>query len=153
MSRRNPRRAYDEHGAARVLALEARLEPRRGTAALMVAVLGLPIGASTIKRIRRLLGHHYIADHAAWWEARAEDLADLTIEAFAARHGCSVGGASQARAALFGPSLRPAGWWRAPDVAAVILADRPRADIADDLGISVGTVGRLRWMLQQDRRR
>ncbi|WP_043748989.1 hypothetical protein [Methylobacterium nodulans] len=75
---------------------------------------------------------------------------DLTLEAFAVRHGCSVGGTSKARTALFGPSLRPAGWWRAPDVAAVILADRPRADIADDLGVSVGTVGRLRWVLQRD---
>ncbi|ACL58381.1 hypothetical protein [Methylobacterium nodulans] len=36
---RNPRRAYDEHGAACVLALDARLEPWRGTAALMVAAL------------------------------------------------------------------------------------------------------------------
>ncbi|MFE1598157.1 hypothetical protein [Methylobacterium sp. ID0610] len=112
------------------------------------AVLGLPLGATSIKRIRRLLGHHYIADRAAWWEAQAADLADLTIDAFAARHGCSVGSVSQARAALFGASLRPAGWWRAPDVAALILADRPRADIADQLGVSVGSLGRLRWALR-----
>lgn len=108
------------------------------------AALALPIGHTAITRLRRLLGHHRQMDAAAWWDERADDLADLTIEAFAAAHGRSVGAIVNARHALFGRRLRPAGWWRAPDVVEVLLADRPRADIADALGISVGSVGRLR---------
>ena len=108
----------------------------------------LPIGRTALKRLRRILGHHRQIDRAAWWEARTEDLSDLTIERFAAKHDVSMGAVVNARHALFGPSLRPAGWWRAPDVARVILDDNPRAVIADDLGISIGALGRLRWMLK-----
>lgn len=111
--------------------------------------IALPLGNTAIKRLRRLLGHHWQIDRAAWWHRRSADLADLTIEAFAARHSVSAGAIVNARHALLGPTLRPAGWWRAPDVAALILADRPRAEIAESLGISVGAVGRLRWHLQQ----
>lgn len=53
--------------------------------------LELPIGVTTIKRLRRLLGHNSHVDRAAWWEQRANDLGDLTIEAFAKRHGCPSG--------------------------------------------------------------
>ncbi len=114
--------------------------------------IALPIGRGAVKRLRRLLGHHAQIDRAAWWEARADDLAEMTIERFAARHEVSVGAVVQARHALFGPTLRPAGWWRAPDVAALILADRPRVEIADQLGISLGSVGRLRWALASERK-
>lgn len=109
----------------------------------------LPIGRTTLKRLRRILGHHWQIDRAAWWEARTEDLSDLTVEAFAATHDVSVGAVINARHALYGPALRPAGWWRAPDVAELILAGRPRAEIAEQLGISIGAVGRLRWALKE----
>lgn len=109
--------------------------------------LALPIGNTTIKRIRRLLGHHRQIDRAAWWEERIADLADLTLDQFAARHGVSVGAAANARHALFGHTLRPAGWWRQKDMAEILLSATPRSDIADTLGISVGSVGRLRWCL------
>lgn len=116
---------------------------------LAPGAMGLPIGATAIKRLRRLLGHHGQIDRAAWWEERADDLGILTIEAFAARHSVSAGAVVNARHALFGPTLRPAGWWRAPDVTMMLTASRPRADIADQLGISVGSVGRLRWAISQ----
>lgn len=125
--------------------LQAYLEAQRDTP----AAIALPLGNTAIKRLRALLGHHWRIDRAAWWHRRAADLADLTIEAFAARHGVSAGAVVNARHALFGPALRPAGWWRAPDVAALILADKPRAEIAESLGISVGAVGRLRWQLRR----
>lgn len=108
----------------------------------------LPIGRTTLKRLRRTLGHHWQIDRAAWWEARTDDLADLTIEQFCSRHGVSAGAVVNARHALFGPALRPAGWWRDAEVAALILSNRPRAEIADQLGVSIGSIGRLRWALK-----
>ena len=112
--------------------------------------LRLPIGATSIKRLRRLLGHHRQIDRADWWQARLDELADLTLGVFAARHGCSVAAASTARQAFFGSRQRPAGWWRDPTIAAILSADRPRAEIADALEISIGAVGRLRWALRQE---
>lgn len=109
--------------------------------------LALPIGNTAIKRIRRLLGHHRQIDAASWWEERISDLADLTIQAFAAQHDCSVGAVVHARHALFGPKLRPAGWWRAPDVAALLISPLPTVEIADRLGIAVGSARRLRGEL------
>lgn len=107
---------------------------------------GLPAGSTTVKRLRRLLGHHGQIDRAAWWEDRADDLADLTIEQFATRHGVSIGAAVNARHALFGPTLRPAGWWRAADVVSALSG--PTADVADALGISCGSVRRIRAVLR-----
>lgn len=111
----------------------------------------LPIGRTTIKRLRGILGHHWRIDRAAWWEGLTEDLADLTVEQFCARHGVSAGAVINARHALLGPVLRPAGWWRQRDVAALILSGRTRSEIASDLGISVGSLGRLRWQLKERR--
>jgi len=109
----------------------------------------LPVGRTAIKRLRRILGHHWQIDRAAWWEARVDDLSDLTIEDFCRRHGVSAGAAVNARHALFGPALRPPGWWKSPDIAAIIISDRPRAQVAEELGISVGSLGRLRWQLKE----
>lgn len=58
----------------------------------------LPICDSSIKRLRAKLGLRW--DWDAWWAARAEDLSVMTLERFAERHSCSVGIASQRRAAL-----------------------------------------------------
>lgn len=108
----------------------------------------LPIGRTTLKRLRSILGHHWQIDRAAWWEARTDDLTDLTIEQFCRRHGVSAGAVVNARHALFGPAVRPAGWWQDAEIAMLILSDRPRAAIAEQLGISVGSLGRLRWQLR-----
>lgn len=110
----------------------------------------LPIGRTTLKRLRRILGHHWRIDRAAWWEKRSDDLSDMTIAQFCERHSVSAGAVVDARHALFGPALRPAGWWRAPDVAEILASNRPRSEIAETLGISVGSVGRLRWQLTKE---
>ena len=112
--------------------------------------LGLPVGASAIKRVRRLLGHHRQIDRAAWWAERMVELCDLPVSEFAARHAVAIGAVSQARAALFGAKLRPPGWWREPDVAAVLTADEPCAMIADEVALSVGAVRRLRAVLRAE---
>lgn len=55
----------------------------------------LPIGQSTIKRLRASLDLRFDSD--AWWAERAADLTSLTLEQFCARHRCSMGAASQRR--------------------------------------------------------
>lgn len=60
--------------------------------------IDLPIGLTAAKRLRAQLGVRW--DWDAWWAEREEDLRTLTLEQFAAKHGCSIGAASQRRAAL-----------------------------------------------------
>lgn len=63
--------------------------------------IDLPIGITAAKRLRREIGVSWSWD--AWWAARRADLLSMTLEAFAARHGCSIGAASQRRAELKRP--------------------------------------------------
>lgn len=58
----------------------------------------LPVGGTVVKRMRRELGLQWNWD--AWWAERAADLRTMTLSAFAYKHGCSVGAASQRRAQL-----------------------------------------------------
>ena len=60
--------------------------------------IDLPISRSTIKQLRGALGLSFDAD--AWWAARADDLGSMTLAAFCARHGCSIGAASIRRRAM-----------------------------------------------------
>lgn len=60
--------------------------------------IDLPISRTTIKRLRADLSLWF--DWDAWWGARADDLQSMTLEAFATKHNCSTGAASQRRAAL-----------------------------------------------------
>lgn len=58
----------------------------------------LPIGLTAIKRLRAEHGINW--DWDAWWVERSDDLRSMTLESFCQRHGCSMGAASQRRAAL-----------------------------------------------------
>lgn len=58
----------------------------------------LPIGSTTIKRLRHEVGASWAWND--WWAARVADLLALTLEAFCSKHGCSMGAASQRRSAL-----------------------------------------------------
>lgn len=110
---------------------------------------GLPVGLTALKRLRRLLGHNRYIDSAAWWEARADDLATLTMEEFAARHGKSMGQIHNAKVALFGPTNRPNGWWRQPEITSLLRSGLPTSEIADQLGLSAGGARRLIWQARQ----
>lgn len=109
----------------------------------------LPLGATAVKRLRRLLGHNRYDDRLDWYLARIDDLGAMTGLAFAAAHGVSEAAASIWRTRLLGPRLRPAGWWRAADVRDTILTGTTR-DAAAVLGIAVVSVRRIRWQLQQE---
>lgn len=110
---------------------------------------GLPIGLTALKRLRRLLGHNRYIDSTAWWEDRADDLATLTMEEFAARHGKSMGQIHNAKVALFGPTNRPNGWWRQPEITSLLRSGLPTSEIADQLGLSAGGARRLIWQARQ----
>lgn len=62
--------------------------------------IDLPLGRTAIRRLRTALGLSF--DWDAWWTVRADDLASMTLAEFCARHNCSMGAASQRRAALAG---------------------------------------------------
>lgn len=110
----------------------------------------LPISRSVVNRLRRVLGLNWYDDRRAWWEAHSLDLLTMTLAEFARRHGLTEGAVSLAHKRIFGPKLRPAGWWREKDAAYLLVSDLPRAFVAHKLGISVGAVGRLRWQLRRE---
>jgi len=116
------------------------------------AVWQLPIGRGAIKRLRRLLGHNRYSDADAWWQARLDDLSTMTIEEFASRHNRKHSAVERAMLAYVGKRCRDAGWYRVPGVREILVGDLPRAHVAYLLHISVGAVGRLRWMLRQEDR-
>lgn len=113
-------------------------------------MIALPIGHNTVKRLRAVLGHAWRDDNAAWWEARADDLAALTVEAFAARHGVSTGAAATWRLRLYGRTLGAAGWHLAAEARSLLASDAPAAALATQLGITASSVRRLRWMLARE---
>lgn len=98
------------HGFAILLGWP-RGEPRgrggRGTATILTAELArylastrprdvlLPLSGTTIGRLRASIGLRWSWDD--WWADRAADLHGLTLETFCARHGCSMGAASERR--------------------------------------------------------
>jgi hypothetical protein len=60
-------------------------------------LISLPISGTSIRKLRRILGHHRYRDRPLWWAQRQSDLMSMTLEQFCAAHGCSIGAASQAR--------------------------------------------------------
>lgn len=106
----------------------------------------LPISGTALKRLRRLVGHHWRRDREGWYLDRLDDLGAMTGPEFAEAHGVSEAAASIWRSRLLGPRQRPEGWWREPDVRDVLMTSRTR-DAADILGISESSVRRIRSML------
>lgn len=115
--------------------------------------VNLPVARAVVKRLRNLLGLTWRDHRREWWEERAEELAELVGTEFARRHGVSEAAVSVAHRSMYGPRLRPKGWWREGESALLLRSALPRAYVAHRLGISVGAVGRLRWVLQGDARR
>lgn len=109
-----------------------------------IKTANLPISKGAAQRVRRLLGHHRYLDSAAWWHDRTYDLASLTLEEFATKHGRTVGAVERARLTVLGKILRPAGWWREH---AHLITSRPVAEVCDRLDLSAVSVRRLRAQL------
>lgn len=109
-------------------------------------LMSIPLGKNTITRLRRVLGHNRYQDAEMWWHERIHDLATLTIADFVVRHRASAGAVSQARTALIGPHQRPLGWWKTPEMIALLQSKMPSAWIAEKMGISAVTVRKYRGM-------
>jgi DNA-binding CsgD family transcriptional regulator len=109
----------------------------------------LPIGVTAIKRLRRLLGFNWCLDRAQWWEDRADDLVSLTVSRFAEKHDVSIGAVADARRAMFGNTLRPAGWWLENEILLMLVGSLPRPLVAERLDLSLGSVGRLRHVVRK----
>lgn len=109
----------------------------------------LPIGKTAITRIRKLLGLNIYDDMRQWWEEHAEEMAAMTETAFAEKHGYSIARVSLANKAIFGRRIRDVEWWMKEPAASLLRGDGPRALVAEELEISIGAVGRLRWVLRQ----
>jgi hypothetical protein len=114
------------------------------------SIYDLPLGHSAIKRLRALLGLNLYRESEQWWLDRLDDLLALTGAEFARRHGVHQTSVSVAHAAIFGKRLRAPGWWRNPPARGLLAGNLPRAYVADRLGISIGSVGRLRWILRRE---
>ncbi|MTK12667.1 MAG: hypothetical protein F8N39_11460 [Clostridiaceae bacterium] len=114
-------------------------------------LIDLPISATTVKRLRRVLGHNWYEDGERWWLHRMHDLETLTTADFAVKHGVKVEAVTYARLNLLGPRQRPAGWWHDPAVADLILSAQPRIYVAQMLDICASAVGKYRTMLRRER--
>jgi hypothetical protein len=70
----------------------------------------LPAGRTTLKRVRRRLGFHYLDDFSEFWNERIEDLEALSAREFAIRHKVDIHVVFETRRKLLGNRARdPAG--------------------------------------------
>jgi hypothetical protein len=113
------------------------------------SIYDLPAGRTTIKRVRLILGFNLYAESAVWWEERTEDLTDLPGVEFAKKHAVPASSVSIWRKRLIGKRLREPFWWRENAIAELLQSNLPRAFVAQKLAISVGSVGRLRWLVRK----
>jgi len=72
----------------------------------------LPAGRSTLKRVRRHFGFHYLDDLSAFWRERIDDLEELSAREFAKRHKVDIQVVFETRRKLLGNWARNPGWWR-----------------------------------------
>ena len=97
-------------------------------------------------RLRRLLGISARDEQEAWWLERLGDLIAMTLAEFSEKHGVAESTASIKSKLFFGPRVRESGWWKSPLLAETL--SMATADAADALGISAGSVRRIRWELK-----
>jgi transcriptional regulator with XRE-family HTH domain len=114
--------------------------------------LDLPIGRSTIKRLRRALGLDWYVDRRDWWEDRLDDLIRLTGAEFATRHGVSEAAVATVRIRILGHSLRSKEWWLEPSSMHLLTSSFSTIEVAETLGIAISTARRVR-ALARDRLR
>lgn len=141
------RRGQAQWGGVRVIVTDRLATYLRNT---RLRDIVLPIGLTTTKRLRKVLGLHWRGERRAWWEARVDALASMRLEEFSAAYHISPARVSQVYKLFFGNRIRRKNWWRAKYPSSLLLSDLPRIYVADALGISVGAVGRLRWVLRAE---
>ncbi len=124
----------------------------------IAAAIDLPLSLTTIRKIRRIIGHggdDQRQERDNWWRARLADLESLTVSDFCVRHRVSTRQVDHARERFLQISKsrrRPEYWWQRGAERELILSNNPRAWIADKLGVSTDAVNRYRWLLRGGKR-
>jgi len=113
----------------------------------------LPIGPSSISKLRAQLGFHIEKDIRHWWELRKKDLATLSEADFAAKHGKTQYAARYTRQILFGKRIKARYWWKAAAAQALLFSGETDAKIAAKLGIAESSVRRVRAQSRRERLR
>jgi hypothetical protein len=116
----------------------------------------IPVSRAATNRLRTMLGIDYVAwDEArvAWWMDRIDDLANLSIPEFIAKHrknpwtkrGLLSGPLVWSmRIRLLGRHRRERGWWKAPAVQKLLVSDLSTQAIAERFHIDAAWAGELR---------
>jgi hypothetical protein len=113
-------------------------------------IYDLPAGRSTLKRVRKRLGFHFLDDVKEFWMDHIEELGALRPGEFAARYGVDVFVALAWRLKLLGQRARPIGWWRTPDTLEILLSRMTLIKAGRKLGIGITHTKRLRDRAKQE---
>lgn len=110
----------------------------------------LPAGRTTLKRARKRLGFNYLDDLTEFWTDRIEELGSLPVHEFAARHGVDRSVAFERRRRMLGKRARAIGWWRKPEIRAILLSCLTLSQVGRRLDISISQAKRLRDKAKQE---
>jgi hypothetical protein len=113
-------------------------------------IYDLPIGRSTVKRVRRRLQFNFLEDWSKFWQDRIDDLKTITAREFAAKHKVEQNVVKEMRFKILGRRARQIGWWREPRVLAILLAETTHRAAAEKLGIGTSQVFRLREQARKE---
>jgi hypothetical protein len=114
------------------------------------SIYDLPVGRTTVRRLRRLMGMNYYEASYDWWIERMPDLALMDGVEFARLHGVHGAAVSIWRKELLGEKrLRDPFWWKEDPAKSLLLSGYPSAYIADRLEIAASTVRVLRRKLKE----
>jgi hypothetical protein len=107
----------------------------------------LPLSGQTLAKLRRQLGLRWRDFRRKWCAERAEDLATLTEDAFAGKHGIRQSTVSMKLKAA-GRLRWPRRWDTEPATAALLASHRSHGGLARQLGVSATTFARWRKLLR-----
>jgi hypothetical protein len=107
-------------------------------------IYDLPAGRTTLKRVRRRLGFHFLDDLSEFWQERIEDLEALSAREFAVRHSVDVRVVLNTRTKLLGRRARQVGWWQNPRPLKILRSNIPLREMGEKLSISISQAKRLR---------
>ncbi len=110
----------------------------------------LPARRSSLASMRTRIGFNIHDDADAFWEDRLADLASLSSQEFAIRHGVTPCSAASRRYRIFGSTLRPRGWWRKRKVVTLLLSSQSLRKVGAKLGISSCHAFHLRARARQE---
>jgi hypothetical protein len=113
------------------------------------ALFDLPASKQALQRARRQLGLRYHDDVKAFWTERIEDLESLAPRDVAAKYGVRSETAQCWRRRLVGRRIKPVGWWRTPEIRAILLSNKPLGQVSQELKITRHYACELRCRAKQ----